>query len=115
MLDLFYRSAPPSYKEFAPQPQAGGRVRACVCLVSRGRPRCGQTAMIGAPAPVAPRGWFALFSATPQYKAAPAYQSQTCGDDDDTPPGAQTATASASPEEAEEVICDDEGAQIHVW
>ena len=114
MLDLLYRSAPPSYKEFAPQPQSGGRVRACVCVVSRGRRGCGQTAMMGAPAPVAPRGWWSLFSATPQYKAAPAYQSQTCGDDD-TPPDAQTATASASPEEAEEVICDDAGAQIHIW
>ena len=115
MLDLFYRSAPPRYKEFAPVPQSGGRVRTCVCVVSGGSPACPRTVAKGSALPMVARSGWSLFPASPQYKAAPAWQSQPSGDD--TPCGAQTVATSpgAGSEEAEEVICEEAAPQIHIW
>ena len=114
MLNLFYRSAPPSYKAFAPKQPQSGRVRACVCVVSGGGPACPRAATMVSPSPMVGRTGWSLFPVAPQYKAAPAWQSQTCGDD--TPPDAQTVSpASAAGEEAEEVICEDAAPQIHIW
>ena len=116
MMDLFYRNVPPRYKEFAPQQSQGGPVRACVCLVSQGKSGCGRTATMASPAPMPVRSGWSLFPGAPQYKAAPAWQSQTCGDD--TPPGAQTQTAAAcaATEEPEDVvICEEPTSEIHIW
>lgn len=114
MMDLFYRNVPPRYKELAPQQGQGGRFRACVCLVSRGKPGCTRTATMTPPAPMPARSGWSLFPATPQYKSAPVWQSQTCGDD--TPPDAQTASpASAASQEAEDVICEEAAPEIHIW
>jgi hypothetical protein len=114
MFDLFNRNAPPRYKEFAPQQPQSGRVRACVCVVSGGTPSCPRTVAKSSPAPMVARSGWSLFPSAPQYKAAPAWQSQPSGDP--TPCGAQTVAApSAATEEAEDVICEEAAPQIHIW